>query len=161
MKIKEIIQEGTVIKLHPDAKPEQRSGQTADKPTTGTFVKKAGQLTVYKRTKGGKDFFDFVETPSGNKFKFQSGEPIVYTYSPGKGNLTYGCGSRWARQEILTASAAAQRAGKKPPLPDDLDGAIKVAQDHYAKYKPVRDGGSMCPLNDPPKKKNNHLKLVK
>ena len=41
--IKELLGEGTVTKLHPDAKPEQRSGKTVENPSTGTFVKKAGK----------------------------------------------------------------------------------------------------------------------
>lgn len=102
-------------------------------PVKGELMKSDGVFDIYKRVKVGKTYYDFVEnaTPAKNP-----DYPMVYTYSDGVGNLTYGTGARWARQEILTNSPAAQKAGKRPALPHDLEGALEVAKKHYEQYQP-------------------------
>lgn len=111
----------------------QRSGQTTQNTECGNFVKNDGPFVIAKRTKGGQDFYDFIE--KGPSFKISSDSSLIYTYSKTKGNLTYGASSLWARQELLTASQSAQKAGKKAAVPNDLEFAIKTAKEHYAKYR--------------------------
>lgn len=126
-------------------KPPQRSGVYVTNPTQGELVKRDGPFDVFKRERSGKTFYDFVEVspPKGKSHtslhtfgsKFQ---PMVYTYSVQKGNLSYGAGHLWARQEVLTNSPAGQRAGKRPALPNDMEGALAVAKEHYQKYSKRR-----------------------
>lgn len=121
-----------------EAKNPQRSGQLADKPTTGTGkqLKRSGPFQVFQRERGGKTYYDFIEDPKDGNFKFDEDHAIVYTYAPESGNLTMGSSSLWARREILAASASGQKAGAGKALPDDLAGGLKAAQDHYKNYKP-------------------------
>lgn len=124
----------------------QRSGLGVQNPTQGELVKKDGPFNVYKRERGGKTFYDFVEiSPPKGKSSSSSHtynknyEPLIYTYSMDKGNLSYGAGHLWARQEILSNSPAAQRAGKRAAAPNDMENALSVAKSHYEKYSKRRE----------------------
>lgn len=98
-------------------------------------------VLVFKRARGGKTFFDFVEnTPDAGT------TPQVYTYCLETGNITRGSGGLWARQEIRSGSKAFHKGNaNRMAIPNDLKKAAAVISSHLDKYTPRSK-----PLSEPP-----------
>ncbi len=116
-----------------DGKGAARSTVFDGEPVTLPMA--GDRLLVFKRTRGGKTYYDFVDDGSRADDR---GEIMVYTYCLETGVITRGRGGLWARQELRSNSHAFNKGNQdKMAIPNQLGAAAAFIRANHERYCPA------------------------